>query len=100
MFIEELKKEYKRLIAIEKSMLKRRIALENAWSDFTAELERQRETAPFPMKKWKSCTTRTINSAACAISRATENMISGSCSILWRELSTTTNGGKRYEIYQ
>lgn len=40
MFIEELKKEYKRLIAIEKSMLKRRIALENAWSDFTAELEK------------------------------------------------------------
>ena len=40
MFIEELKKEYKRLVVIEKSMLKRRIALENAWSDFTAELEK------------------------------------------------------------
>lgn len=40
MFIEELEKEYKRLIAIEKSMLKRRIALENAWSNFTAELEK------------------------------------------------------------
>ena len=40
MFIEELKKEYKRLIAIELSMLKRRIALENAWSDFSAELEK------------------------------------------------------------
>ena len=39
MFIEELKKEYKRLMAIEVSMLKRRVALENAWSDFTAELE-------------------------------------------------------------
>ena len=39
MFIEELKKEYKRLMAIEVSMLKRRIALENAWSDFTAKLE-------------------------------------------------------------
>ena len=39
MFIEELKKEYKRLVVIEMSMLKRRIALENAWSDFTAELE-------------------------------------------------------------
>ena len=40
MFIEELKKEYKRLVVIEMSMLKRRIALENAWSDFTAELEK------------------------------------------------------------
>ena len=40
MFIEELKKEYKRLMAIEVSMLKRRVALENAWSDFTAELEK------------------------------------------------------------
>lgn len=40
MFIEELKKEYKRLIVIEMSMLKRRIALENAWSDFSAELEK------------------------------------------------------------
>lgn len=40
MFIEELKKEYKRLVVIEKSMLKRRIALENAWSDFTAGLEK------------------------------------------------------------
>lgn len=40
MFIEELKKEYKRLMAIELSMFKRRIALENAWSDFTAELEK------------------------------------------------------------
>lgn len=39
MFIEELKKEYKRLVVIEMSMLKRRIALDNAWSDFTAELE-------------------------------------------------------------
>ena len=40
MFIEELKKEYKRLVVIEMSMLKRRIALENAWSDFSAELEK------------------------------------------------------------
>lgn len=40
MFIEELKKEYKRLVVIEMSMLKRRIALENAWSDFRAELEK------------------------------------------------------------
>lgn len=40
MFIEELKKEYKRLVAIEMSMLKRRVALENAWSDFSAELEK------------------------------------------------------------
>lgn len=39
MFIEELKKEYKRLVVIEMSMLKRSIALDNAWSDFTAELE-------------------------------------------------------------
>ena len=39
MFIEELEKEYKRLVVIEMSMLKRRIALENAWSDFTAEPE-------------------------------------------------------------
>lgn len=39
MFIEELKKEYKRLVVLEMSMLKRRIALENAWSDFTAELK-------------------------------------------------------------
>lgn len=38
MFIEELKKEYKRLVVLEMSMLKRRIALENAWSDFTEEL--------------------------------------------------------------
>lgn len=43
MFIEELKKEYKRLVVIEMSMLKRRIALENAWSDFTAELEKAEE---------------------------------------------------------
>lgn len=43
MFIEELKKEYKRLVAIEMSMLKRRIALENAWSDFSAELEKAEE---------------------------------------------------------
>lgn len=40
MFIEELKKEYKRLVAIEMSMLKRRMVLENAWSDFSAELEK------------------------------------------------------------
>lgn len=40
MFIEELKKEYKRLVAIEMSMLKRRVALGNAWSDFSAELEK------------------------------------------------------------
>lgn len=40
MFIEELKKEYKRLMAIELSMSKRRIALENAWSDFTEELKK------------------------------------------------------------
>ena len=38
MFIEELKKEYKRLVVIEMSMLKRRIALENAWRDVTGEL--------------------------------------------------------------
>lgn len=43
MFIEELKKEYKRLMAIELSMFKRRIALENAWSDFSAELEKAEE---------------------------------------------------------
>lgn len=43
MFIEELKKEYKRLVAIEMSMLKRRIALENAWSDFSAKLEKAEE---------------------------------------------------------
>lgn len=40
MFIEELKKEYKRLVVIEKSMLKRRIALENAWSVFNTELKK------------------------------------------------------------
>lgn len=40
MFIEELKKEYKRLTALELSMLKRRMALENAWSDFSAELSK------------------------------------------------------------
>lgn len=40
MFIEELEKEYKRLVVIEMSMLKRRIALDNAWSDFSAELEK------------------------------------------------------------
>ena len=40
MFIEELKKEYKRLVAIEMSMLKRRVSLENAWSDFSAKLEK------------------------------------------------------------
>lgn len=46
MFIEELKKEYKRLVAIEMSMLKRRRALENAWSDFSAELEKaERDSA-------------------------------------------------------
>ena len=46
MFIEELKKEYKRLVVIEMSMLKRRIALENAWSDFSAELEKaERDSA-------------------------------------------------------
>lgn len=43
MFIEELKKEYKRLVTIETSMLKRRVALENAWSDFSAELEKAEE---------------------------------------------------------
>lgn len=43
MFIEELKKEYKRLMIIEKSMFKRRVALENAWSDFSAELEKAEE---------------------------------------------------------
>lgn len=43
MFIEELKKEYKRLVAIEMSMLKRRVALENAWSDFSAKLEKAEE---------------------------------------------------------
>lgn len=46
MFIEELKKEYKRLVVIEMSMLKRRIALENAWSDFSADLEKaERDSA-------------------------------------------------------
>lgn len=40
MFIEELKKEYKRLVVIEKSMLKRCIALENAWSVFNTELKK------------------------------------------------------------
>ena len=46
MFIEELKKEYKRLMAIELSMFKRRVALENAWSDFSAELEKaERDSA-------------------------------------------------------
>lgn len=40
MFIEELKKEYKRLVAIEMSMLKRRRALESAWSDFSMELSK------------------------------------------------------------
>lgn len=40
MFIEELKKEYNRLVAIESSIFKRRIALEKAWSDFSAELEK------------------------------------------------------------
>lgn len=40
MFIEELKKEYKRLVAIEMSMLKRRRALESAWSDFSTELSK------------------------------------------------------------
>lgn len=46
MFIEELKKEYKRLVVIEMSMLKRRIALENAWSDFTEELKKaERDSA-------------------------------------------------------
>lgn len=39
MFIDELKREYKRLVSLETSMLKRRIALENAWSDFTSKLE-------------------------------------------------------------
>lgn len=43
MFIEELKKEYKRLAAIEMSMRKRRMALENAWSDFSAELKKAEE---------------------------------------------------------
>ena len=46
MFIEELKKEYKRLVVIEMSMLKRRIALYYSWSDFTAELEKaERDSA-------------------------------------------------------
>ena len=45
MFIEELKKEYKRLVVIEMSMLRRRIALENAWSDFSAELEKAEENS-------------------------------------------------------
>ena len=48
MFIEELKKEYKRLVVIEMSMLKRRIALENAWSDFTAELEKAERDSSVP----------------------------------------------------
>lgn len=39
MFIGELKSEYRRLVALETAMLKRRIALENAWSDFYATLE-------------------------------------------------------------
>ena len=46
MFAKELKQEYKRLVSLEMSMLKRRIALENAWSDFTAELEKaERDSA-------------------------------------------------------
>lgn len=40
MFIEELKKEYDRLTKLELSMLKRRMALESAWSDFSQELGR------------------------------------------------------------
>lgn len=43
MFIGELKSEYRRLVALETSMLKRRIALENAWSDFSAELGKAEE---------------------------------------------------------
>lgn len=43
MFIEELKKEYKQLVELEMSMFKRRVALENAWSDFSAELEKAEE---------------------------------------------------------
>lgn len=48
MFIEELKKEYKRLVVIEMSMLKRRIALENAWSDFSAELIKAERDSAVP----------------------------------------------------
>lgn len=40
MFIEELKKEYDRLVKLELSMLKRRMALESAWSDFSKELNK------------------------------------------------------------
>lgn len=46
MFIKELKEEYQQLVKLEMSMLKRRIALENAWSDFSAELEKaERDSA-------------------------------------------------------
>lgn len=38
MFINELKREYHRLVKLEMSMLKRRITLENAWSAFSKEL--------------------------------------------------------------
>lgn len=48
MFIEELKKEYKRLMVIELSMFKRRIALENAWSDFNAELDKAERDSAVP----------------------------------------------------
>lgn len=40
MFIEELKKEYDQLTKLELSMLKRRMALESAWSNFSEELSK------------------------------------------------------------
>lgn len=43
MFVNELKQEYKRLVSLETSMLKRRIALENAWSIFSEELWKAEE---------------------------------------------------------
>lgn len=45
MFIKELKEEYQQLVKLEMSMLKRRIALENAWSNFSAELEKAEENS-------------------------------------------------------
>lgn len=48
MFIEELKKEYKRLVELEMSMFKRRVALENAWGNFSAELEKAEENSAVP----------------------------------------------------
>ena len=39
MFAKELRQEYKRLVSLEMSMLKRRMALENAWRDFSTKLK-------------------------------------------------------------